>query len=154
MWNAFRSFFDDLNGGAKHPGRFEENDYRVAAAALLVHASVIDGQVSPGEHAKLRALLRSRFDLDDDAAQALIDEATDAENEAVDLYRFTSLLNRELDQAGREKIVEMMWQIVYADGEASELENNLLWRAADLLQVSSRDRVLLRQQVVDKRQGG
>lgn len=150
MWNTVKSFLEDLNGGAKHPGRFEDNDYRVAAAALLVHASVIDGQVSPAEQSKLRALLRTRFGLDDEAAQALIDEATDAENEAVDLYRFTSLLNREVDQAGREKIVEMMWQIVYADGEASELESNLLWRAADLLHVSSRDRVLLRQQVVAK----
>jgi uncharacterized tellurite resistance protein B-like protein len=59
----------------------------------------------------------------------LIDKATAAEHEAVDLYHFTSLLNRTLDEEGRAKIIEMMWEIVYADGKRDELEDNLLWRA-------------------------
>lgn len=154
MWDSVKTFFEDLSGGDKRPNRFEDNDYRVAAAALLVHASTIDGQVSPAEQARLLVLLRERFGLDEAQAQELIDEGTDAENEAVDLYRFTSLLNRELDQAGRERIVEMLWEIVFADGEASELEDNLLWRAADLLHVPARDRIALRQHVIAKRQGG
>ena len=55
-------------------------------------------------------------------------------DEAVDLYRFTSLLNRSLDEEGRCRIVEMMWQVVYADGDVTEFEDNLIWRAADLLE--------------------
>ncbi len=154
MWDSIKTFFEEINGGDRHPTRFEENDYRVAAAALLVHASTIDGQVSSAEQARLRGLLHERFGLDETQTQELIDEGTDAENEAVDLYRFTSLLNRELDQAGRERIVEMLWEIVFADGEVSELEDNLLWRTADLLQVPARDRIALRQRVIAKRQQG
>ena len=70
-----------------------------------------------------------------------------ADREAVDLYRFTSLLNRSLDDAGRLRIVEMMWQIVYADGKVNEFEDNVIWRAADLLHVSSRDRIEMRRRV-------
>jgi uncharacterized tellurite resistance protein B-like protein len=41
----------------------------------------------------------------------------------------------------------MMWQIIYADGRADELEDNLVWRAADLLGVSSQERIELRRRV-------
>ena len=70
-----------------------------------------------------------------------------AENEAVDLYRFTSLINRTLDEPGRLGIVEMMWEMIFADGRVNEFEDNLMWRVADLLGVSSRDRIALRRRV-------
>ena len=41
----------------------------------------------------------------------------------------------------------MMWEVVYADGHANEFDANVIWRAADLLGVSSRQRVELRQRV-------
>ena len=56
-----------------------------------------------------------------------------------------------LDEEGRAKIIEMMWEIVYADGERDELEDNLLWRAADLLGVSPRERIELRQRIAKGR---
>jgi uncharacterized tellurite resistance protein B-like protein len=154
MLNAFRQFVSDLTRGDKHPGRFEENDYRLAAAALLVHAAAIDGVISDLERERLQALVKSRFELDDDSAKELVAEATQAEHEAVDLYHFTSLLNRSLDEKGRQRIVEMMWEIVYADRRVNELEDNLIWRAADLLGVSSRERIELRRRVAGERDGG
>ena len=78
-------------------------------------------------------------------------KATEAEQEAVDLYHFTSLLNRSLDEDGRRRVIEMMWEIVYADGRVSEFEDNLIWRAADLLGVSTRERIELRRRVAASR---
>src|SRR5881275_770217 len=141
MLDSLKNFLSELAGGEKHPGRFEENDYRLAAAALLIHASAIDGNMTAVERDKLRAVLKSRFALDDAATDELIDVGTLAENEAVDLYHFTSLINRTLDEGGRLAIIEMMWEIVFADGEINEFEDNLMWRTADLLGVSSRDRI-------------
>jgi len=149
MFDAFRQLVSELTGGAKPPSRFAEGDYRVAAAALLVHAASIDGDMSDAERDKLRALLKRCFELDDTAADALLAEATKAEQEAIDLYRFTSLLNRSLDEEGRRRVVEMMWQVVYADRRVTEFEENLIWRAADLLGVSSRERIELRQRVAN-----
>jgi uncharacterized tellurite resistance protein B-like protein len=151
MLDSLKNFISDLTGGEKHPGRFEENDYRLAAAALLIHAATIDGKETGAEHDKLRAVLKGRFSLDDAATDELIDVGTLAENEAVDLYHFTSLINRTLDEAGRLGIVEMMWEIVFADGKTNEFEDNLMWRTADLLGVSSRDRIALRQRVAGER---
>jgi uncharacterized tellurite resistance protein B-like protein len=41
----------------------------------------------------------------------------------------------------------MMWELVYADGQVSEFEDNVVWRAADLLGISSRDRIELKHRV-------
>lgn len=147
MLNSLKSFFNELAGGTKHQERFEDNDYRLAAAALLVHVIGIDGAVSPRERQRLHNVVKYRFNLNDADTAELIEEATQIEGEAVDLYRFTSLLNRSLDEEGRRRIIEMMWELIYVDGQVNEFEDNLVWRVADLLHVSSRERIELRRQV-------
>jgi uncharacterized tellurite resistance protein B-like protein len=147
MFDSFRTFITEIVDGEKHPSQFAADDYRLAAVALLVHAATIDGEMSPRERDKLHAVVKRRFALDDAATAELIDKATLAEHDAVDLYHFTSLLNRTLDEEGRARVVEMMWEIIYADGERDELEDNLVWRAADLLGVSQRERIALRQRI-------
>jgi uncharacterized tellurite resistance protein B-like protein len=147
MFGTFRNFINEFVNGEKHPHQFAEDDYRLAAAALLVHAAAIDGEMSGSERDKLHAVIKQRFDLDDAATDELINKATAAEHEAVDLYHFTHQLNRVLDEPGRARVIEMMWEIVYADGRRDELEDNLLWRAADLLGVSTRERVELRRRI-------
>jgi uncharacterized tellurite resistance protein B-like protein len=154
MLESLRNLISELTGGDKHPARFEGNDYRLAAAALLVHAATIDGSETTAEQEKLRSVLKARFSLDDAATDELIEAATAAERDAVDLYHFTSLLNRSLDEEGRRGIVEMMWEIVFADGRVGEFEDNLMWRAADLLGVSSRDRIALRRRIAGERADG
>ena len=80
----------------------------------------------------------------------MIASATRAENDAVDLYRFTSVIMREVDEEGRRRIVEMMWEMVFADGKVTEFEDNVLWRAADLLAISGRDRIDLKHRVQER----
>jgi uncharacterized tellurite resistance protein B-like protein len=154
MFEAFRQFVTDLTGGDKHPSAFDENDYRLSAAALLVHAAAIDGTVSDIEREALHGVIKRRFGLDDANTDRLLAEATEAEQQSVDLYHFTSKLNRTLDEEGRLRIVEMMWEIVYADRHVGEFEENLIWRAADLLGVSSRERIELRHKVAERLQEG
>jgi uncharacterized tellurite resistance protein B-like protein len=154
MFDSLRKLISDLGEGGKHPSRFEDDDYRLAAAALLVHAAAIDGSVSDAARDKLHSLIKQRFNLDDAATDELVAAATEAEQRAIDLYRFTARLNRSLDETGRVRMVEMMWQIVYTDGIVSEFEDNLIWRAADLLGVSQGERIALRERVLASRMDG
>lgn len=154
MFEAFRKLISDLGDGGKHPERFDETDYRLAAAALLMHAATIDGSVSQVERDKLHGVIKQRFELEDAAADELIEKATAAEREAIDLYKFTARLNRTLDEVGRARIVEMLWQIICADGVITEFEDNLVWRAADLLGISRNERIALRERVMRARGGG
>jgi uncharacterized tellurite resistance protein B-like protein len=153
MFDSLRKLMSDLGEG-KHPGRFADDDYRVAAAALLVHAAAIDGSISDAERVKLHGLIKLRFSLDDAAADQLVAAASAAEQKAVDLYHFTAKLNRSLDEAGRARVVEMMWQIAYVDDVVTEFEDNLIWRAADLLGISQGERIALRERVSASRAEG
>ena len=147
MLQMLKDFLSEVGVGDKPVDRFDANDERLAAAALLIHVMLVDGKATAAEEAKLRELLARKFDLDEDATNDLVEAATAADREAVDLYSFTSLLNRSLNEDGRRRIVRMMWEMVYADGEAHELEDNVVWRIAELIGIDSRDRIAMRQKV-------
>src|ERR1700751_2669121 len=152
MLDGLRQFIADVVSPHPHGNRaFDENGYQLAATALLIHVISLDGEPSAIEKRKLHSLIESRFALDPGTADQLIKSATLVEGEAVDLYHFTSVIMREVDEEGRRRIVEMMWELVYADGEVSEFEDNVVWRAADLLSVSSRDRIDLKRLVGNRR---
>lgn len=147
LWNRIRELVDTVSGDEKPEPSLDEEEIRLAAAALLVHATIVDGNVDRREGEVLRDVLERRFELSHKQSGQLITQAAEKEHEAVDLYGFTSVLTRRLDRAGRLKIVEMLWEVVVADGVIHEFEANLVWRAAELLRVTSRDRIMLRKQV-------
>lgn len=147
MLADLKHFFAELTGGTKPQQSFAENDYRRAAAALLVHVATLDGDLTDVKRRKVHAILETQFALDTAATDELIAAATADERESVDFYHFTSLLMRTLDEAGRLRIIEMLWEMVFADGKVSEFEANVMWRVADLLGVSARERIALRERV-------
>jgi uncharacterized tellurite resistance protein B-like protein len=152
MLDGLRQFIADVvSPHAQGDRAFDDSGYRLAATALLIHVISLDGEPSDAEKKKLHGLIESRFGLDPGTADQLIASATRVEGEAVDLYHFTSVIMRQVDAEGRLRIVEMMWELVYADGEVSEFEDNVVWRAADLLAVSSRDRIELKHRVAVRR---
>ncbi len=151
MLDGLRQFIADVVSPAAHQDRaFDDTGYRLAATALLIHVISLDGEPSEVEKRKLHGLLESSFGLDPGAADRLIAAAMRAEGEAVDLYHFTSVIMRSVNEEGRLRIVEMMWELVYADGQVSEFEDNVVWRAADLLGVSSRDRIDLKHRIAGR----
>ena len=144
MLDGLRQFIADIVAPNDQNRTFGDSDYRLAATALLVHVISLDGQPSAAEQRKLHSLIESHFKLDRGTADRLIADATQVEGEAVDLYHFTSVIMRSVNEEGRLRIIEMMWELVYADGQVSEFEDNVVWRAADLLGISSRDRLDLK----------
>lgn len=147
MFDSLMQLFRDLAGASDESHVFSDNDLRVATAALLVHLMSIDGEVDDTEADEIRKVLKRHYALSDDETDALIDFASKCDDESVDLYKFTSVLKRELDEQGRIQIIEMMWQLVFADGHIHEFEDNLVWRVSELLGVSRRDRIRMRQHV-------
>ena len=124
---------------------------QLATAALLTRVATVHIEMSQARRAKLHAVLRSHFDLDDPATAMLLEESAAVDRTAVDLYRFTHQLNQFLNDESRRRLVRMMWEVVYADGRVNGLEDNIIWRVADLLGVTTRQRVELRQQMAPDR---
>jgi uncharacterized tellurite resistance protein B-like protein len=151
MLDGLRQFIADIVSPSEHEARaFDDTGYRLAATALLVHVVSLDGEPTEVEKRKLHSLIESSFKLDPGTADRLIASATKVEGEAVDLYHFTSVIMRSVNEEGRLRIIGMMWELVYADGQVSEFEDNVVWRAADLLGISSRDRIDLKHRAAER----
>ncbi|MCP3462028.1 TerB family tellurite resistance protein [Bradyrhizobium sp. CCGUVB23] len=153
MLDGLRQFIADIVAPEAQDRAFGDNDYRLAATALLIHVISLDGEPTEAERRKLHSLIESHFSLDRGTADRLIASATQVEGEAVDLYHFTSVIMRSLNEEGRKRIVEMMWEVVYADGQVTEFEDNVVWRASDLLGVSQRDRIDLKHLIASRGTG-
>ena len=83
-------------------------------------------------------------------ARAILDEAADDLEESNDIYRYTKVLRDEFDEAERITLVEMLWEVVYADGILHEFEAQLMRRLAGLMFVDDRDSGSARKRALDK----
>jgi uncharacterized tellurite resistance protein B-like protein len=146
MFRSIKSFIADIAGDAA--SRPSAGESSLAITALLVRVATVNREMTEARGMMLHAIVKSRFELDDRTTARLVKESAAVVSAAIDLYRFTRQLNEVLDQEGRRRVVQMMWQIVYANGVADEFETNIIWRTADLLGVSTRQRVELRQGVL------
>ena len=149
MFDSIKSFFRTLGDDADESSG-GVNDVRVASAALLFHIIDADGIVTDSERQRLNEVLGEEFDLSGAEAERLASEGKRADQQSIDLYHFTSILKRELGEEQRVRFVELLWEVTYADGEVHELEDNLIWRIAELLGVSTRDRMMMKQQAAGR----
>lgn len=113
-----------------------EHSLRVATAVLLVEVVRADFTVQTAEKARLRQLLERQFSLPEDELDALLDEAESDADHLVSIQHITRLLNENYDHAMKVRVVEMMWQLVYADGYKDHYEEHLIRQVAELLYLS------------------
>jgi len=146
MFERLLSFLKELPGRTSDGRGLTVDDPRVAAAALLFHVMDADGDRAADEHARLEEALKSDHGVGQEDLEAVMAAGEEAERSAIDLYAFTSVLNRHLEKAARLELVQRMWEVVYADGEVHEIEDNVMWRVAELLGIDSQERIALRMQ--------
>ncbi|MCB1450613.1 MAG: TerB family tellurite resistance protein [Nitratireductor sp.] len=146
MFSALKKFlFDDKSGtSGSGPGVFDGDEKQIAEAALMFHVIAADGIVTEDEKQRLAQSLEAHFGLTQSQTAQLIEAARDADMEAIDLFSFTRILRRELDHEQRLQLVANLWDMVYADGVVHELEDNIVWRVAELLDVEARERMELK----------
>ncbi|CAK7258253.1 TerB family tellurite resistance protein [Shinella yambaruensis] len=148
MFERLQQFLASLSGGDRPA--FAADDPRVAVMALCIQVMEADGKILDVEKKALRVRLKDFYGLDETELEALVAAGTDAESEAIDFFRFTSELKRQLSEEQRVDLIGLLWEIVYADGERSEMEDHAIWRIADLLGVSGRERIMKRQEVAER----
>ena len=66
-------------------------------------------------------------------------------------FPFTQEICRQIEPEARVQIIEMLWEVAYADGALDPEEDMLLRRIAGLIYVDDRERTLARQRAVEKR---
>ena len=121
---------------------------KLAAAALLVEAACMDGHFDGDERDAVCAALGAHFGLNESEAETLIEEAEAAHHEATDLHRFTRTINDRYEHGDRLAVMEMLWEVVYADGRLHAYEANLIRRVGGLLHITDRERGEARKRVL------
>jgi uncharacterized tellurite resistance protein B-like protein len=134
MWSAIKKLFG-ADGAATPATPIEEA--RICAATLMVEAALSDGIYADIESEKIREIIAASFSLDDNAADGILTEAEARADQAVDHHRFTNVVKR-LPLEERERLVENLWRVVFADGEETPEEQAIVRKLADLLHVDPR----------------
>ena len=112
-----------------------DSGLRVAACALLLEMAHADSEFSTEERTHIEDVLARHFDLDQDTAGELMEVAERERRDATDLHQFTAIVNRHYDEGQRMVLAELLWRVVYADGELSRHEDYLSRKIANLLEL-------------------
>lgn len=120
-----------------------------AAAVLLVIAARLDGEIAPEERAGIVRLLGARLGVED--AERLTEEAEQEAAASTDFYQVTRVIKERLAVDQRAGIIEMLWEVAYADGRIDDYEANLIRRVAGLLHVEDREAGEARKRVDERR---
>lgn len=126
-----------------------EVDESLATALLLAELARADDHLDACERATIEKLLGDHFELSADEVRALTDKAAMRDEQAISLYDYVKSLNERLDYLGRCKLIEMLWQVAWADGHLDQNEEYQLRKIAGLLYVSDDDLVRAKLKVME-----
>lgn len=137
MLNIVKRFFGkEKEASPDATGQEPDHDTSVATCALLVEIARIDGTFTQEEMETVISILKEKYGLPPEHADALIAEAEKQLEESVDLWQFASLINENYSNEEKMEIIETLWQIVYVDGKMDQYEHYLMNKVKNLLRVS------------------
>lgn len=121
---------------------------KLAAAALMVEVAVQDGDFDDTEREVIESILVNKLKLSKEDALELFSLAVDKQSQSIQILSFTKEIKNHFDDEGRAHIMEMLWGVVFADGEEDAYESNLMRRIAGLLYISDKQSGEIRKKVM------
>ncbi len=145
MFAAVRSLFQ--KDSVEEMSAVEPDNVPLAAAVLLLDLALSDDSFEATEEQKIVTLLMRKFDCSKPEAMILLQEANAHLDEKDHFYTYTKILKDNLDDEGRAKIIEMLWEVAYADGDIGEFEEKIMQRLCGILMITEQQCAHIRQQV-------
>lgn len=147
---SVKGFVEELSKSGDEAVDLAENDVRLAAAVLLVHASAVDGSVELRERMTLHESLERGFGLDQEQLGQLVAQAEATDDKAIDLEGFTGVLRTKLNKTDRMKILEMLFEVINADGIIHNSEGTLASRVEQALDITAQDWAKARREAAER----
>jgi len=139
-----------LNSRKKTIGSADDEELKLASAALLLEAACMDGNADESEITTVVSLLGGHFKLSKSEASELVDMGREVLKSSVELYGFTRTIKNSFNHNDRVRMIEMLWSVVYADGVLHDFEANLVRRICGLIYVSDRESGVVRKRVLER----
>jgi len=138
MLKAIKEFFEEnIQQGATV--QHQEHSLKLATAALMIEMMRMDDHIHEEEEKALVGLVQSKFQLSAEETSELINLAGSELENSTDYYQFTSLINDQFSYEEKVHIVELLWQLAYADKILDKDEEYLVRKISELLYVSHAD---------------
>ena len=150
MLRALKTIFEE-NINRFNANEDQTHSLELASAALLFEISRADHDVSHLEKDEIANAMRQVFDLGEDELEELMNAADTAVADAVSLYDFTGVVNRQFDREQKIRLIEMLWQVAYADDKLDQYEEYYVRKIAELLHVSHKDYIKTKLRVQESR---
>ena len=152
MLDSIKKFFSSSMSPVEESDD-EENkkDIRLAACALLLELAYADEEFTEDEREHLESAIRRQYGLEPAQATQLIELAEEARAGAVDLWQFTSLITENYSVGQKMVLAEIMWGLVYSDGELADKEQHLMRKISHLLKLEPGYLTLARKRAEDIR---
>jgi uncharacterized tellurite resistance protein B-like protein len=128
--------------------RDPQGDLRLAVAVLLIEAAHRDDTFDAKERAVIERLLTAKFALTAEECAGLMQAGEAASQNLTQLHPHVGVITEQMDEAERIRLMEMLWDVAYADGVLDPEEDLLIRRLGSLIHITDRDRVLARQRVL------
>ena len=131
-----RFFSKTATEASKNVDQEPEHDVRVAACALFVEMARIDEKFTEAEMNTILSIVRERYGLSREHADALVAEADKELDKSVDLWQFARLINENYSTDEKIEIIETLWRMVFVDGKMDRYEHYLMNKLKNLLRLS------------------
>jgi uncharacterized tellurite resistance protein B-like protein len=128
----------------------DRDTLQLAVAALLMEAAHVDGSLGERERAAVQRLLERQFRLSPEASQALAATGERQAERSTQLFGFTRIINERVPRERRIELIEMLWEVTYADGILDPLEDAMLRQVGGLIDVADAERGAARQRVMKR----
>lgn len=149
MLGKLAQLFEGLSESASREAD-ETQLTRLAATALMIEMCRADHNIDEVEIQQVLTIARQRFGISEQEAEELLAEATDSNKQAISLYEFTDVINRNLGKPAKYELVKNIWQVAWADGFIDRHEDHLIRKIAELIYVSHSDFIRAKHEVIDE----
>ena len=149
MLDIIKRFFGTIT--ADNPSDADPNtahDVRVAACALFMEMGRIDETFTEAETEAILSILKEKYSLSQEHADALMIRADEELEKSVDLWQFARLINENYSIQEKIDVIEFLWRIVYVDGKMDKYENYLMHKLSKLLRLSHNQLIEAKQKVL------
>ena len=152
MLDSLKRFFSPAAAdGSADAGHDPEHDIRIATCALFLEMARIDGKFTPQEMETVLTIMKEKYGLSGEHADALVAEADKELEDSVDLWQFARLINENYSIDEKMEVIETLWQMVYVDGKMDEYEHYLMNKLRNLLRLSHDQLIAAKKKVLKSR---
>lgn len=146
-------FSNSISIETRHQPADIDHNIKLATCALLIEMASIDDEFDPVEKERIAGYFKDNYSLNENEINQLFDLAREQLDTRIDLWGFTNLINLNYSIEQKMKVIEMIWEVVYADGKLSAHEDYLVHKLYKMLNLQHNQMIEAKLKVLERHKG-